>query len=279
MCKLKLPKDSILLVSVNGTFGTAFRKGVKGAKSDIVVFTPNVEGHDYWINHVKFDGSYQLHGAPCSPNRSLLDYDLDGRVFSVDTLKYPVDKNVTPQGWMQIPYPDFIIPHRLLNIAFRDGATAGPHGCNIPGAVLFCYEIKTDTEVWVSGQGQEIPPTPLNPLPNYPNIYIYSLVASGPDDEAQSLTHARDAWSQFSSHCNGLSCELFLVTECNPDGKIPDRFGITDHDVERDFIDRWPQDDDERAEPIKLESKPANCKTQNTFLLNGTTETISWHPE
>jgi hypothetical protein len=261
-----------VLVIVNGTFGTAFRKGV-GVASDVVIFTPVVDDHTYTINGDSFEGEFHLKGVKSSPNRCLHDYDLDGRVFTVDTKQNPVNPAVKPHGWICLGYPNHIIPHRLFNFAFRDGATPGPHVSAVPCALVLEYSLAgKPKDVAVTGRRARIAPQCFAK-----NKYCFYLRAGGTaDKDDQYLVHARNAWRQFAGHCNGLSCEIFAAMECDCDKKAEDRFSVSDHAIEH-YIPHKLSTAEECEDGEGIEVNAPNCKNQHTFLLNGTTETVIWH--
>ncbi|HEY4933113.1 MAG TPA: hypothetical protein VII23_16225 [Terriglobales bacterium] len=254
-------EDIVVLVIVNGTFGTAFRKGVGTVPSDVVVFTPFVDDHIYTINDQEFKGVFALNNIPSSPNRTLEDYSLNGRVFTVDTIQTPLDPHVPPYGRITLPYPNYIIPHRIFDFAYRDGSTAGPHLWAVPCALVLAYKITADpSTIFVSGPNGRI-----DPIPFAGNPYCFFLRAGGiADMDGPFLAHARNAWRQFRGHCNGLTCEMFTATQCDFDTNVADRFGVSDRDIET-------------YDPPPHHLSAPNCKNQHTFLLNGTTETIIWY--
>lgn len=248
--------DKRVLVIINGTFGTAFRKGVRVA-SDVVIFTPVVDDHQYTINNEPFDGEFRLHGVQSSPNRCLQDYDLEGRVFTIDTKQYPIDPTVKPHAWIYLGYPKHIVPHRMFNFAFRDGATAGPHVSAVPCALVMEYSTDSPQNVFATGPCGRVDPQPFGD-----NQYCFYLLAGGLGDRNDDyLIHARNAWRQFASHCDGLSCEIFAAMECDCEKKLKDRFRVSDYDIET----------------VPHAVSAPNCKNQHTFMLNGTTETVIWH--
>jgi hypothetical protein len=251
--------ESVLVV-MNGTFGIAFRRGPTPETSDVLVFTPRISDHCCRINNVDFKGRFSLEGVRSSSYRTLFEYNLDNRVFALDLLRYPALPNVKPYGWIHLKYPNRIVPHRLMHVAFRDGSTPGPHGSAVPGALVMEYTAAKGGPRVTFPRGGTIRPR------TFAERKCYFLFAGATDaaEEDPYLMHVRASWRQFAAHCSGLSCELFSVTECECDKDAKDQFGVSDKAIEEVHP----------CGPVEVHA--ANCKTPQTMLLNGTMTSINW---
>ncbi len=180
-------------------------------------------------------------------------------MFTVDTSIHPADRNVIPHGRLSTGYPKSIIPHRLFNVAFRDGGTPGPHASSVPGALVLEY-IPTGDPLHISG-----PFAPIQPESFCGNPNCFFLYAGGAEDENDDfLVHARQAWRGLADHCRGLTCEIYAALRCDCDPTIPDRLHVTDRAIEG------------HGPGGMLENKAPNCKTPQAVLTNGTTATVTW---
>ena len=176
---------------------------------DILVFAAEVHCHQYKINGQDWHGrKHHLLGVASSMSRYLSDYGLSGgKTFEVDLRKVSFLKDVKPHAAISLPFPDNIYAHRLTDFAFRDGASAGPHYVSIPGALVFEYDSSISPRIY---------PDDISPIDSgmgFDYFYIFAGPGAGMNDD--DLHHARSAWSQFTKHFDGLTCELFGATICN----------------------------------------------------------------
>jgi hypothetical protein len=274
--KYEKPTGRKLLVILNGPFGVALLDDDMHSShhgdqqligGSVLVYAADVPEHVCTINRQPWQGTdHALQCVESDPKkRTLLDYGLaNGRVFEVDFRRYTFNGRRLPLAGISLPFPNFIYPHRLIDIAFRDGVSAGPHHAGVPTALVLEYRDFTSPIVR---------PDNIGPLPGqeldieFDFFYLYA----GPKDDSSddNLTHARHAWFQFTRNWKGLTCELFGATMCDPANSVKDPAGLEDTGFEKFNPISRPTPTRSGAIPNEFNT-PKNCKNQLSFITNAT---------
>jgi hypothetical protein len=238
---------------------------------DVLVFAANVHDHITTINGHPWNYRRIRHldGVPGATRRTLLDYGLaNGKVFEMDARKFQLDSSIRPQAAISVPFPDFIYPHRPMDIAFRDGTDAGPHHAAVPGALVFQYDAWTQPVI----KPDNIRPTHSikDGCGRQPDYFFLYAGLKDPDFPDERLIHARHAWCQFTRHWKGMCFELFGAVACEPVIDTTDPAGISDSFIESlDSVHPWKP-----GSSGLIEARAANCKVQTSFVSNGMKNTL-----
>ena len=279
-----------LLVIMNGPFGIALRDApghphhphkTRCPKCpDVLVFAADVHDHEYAINRRPWLGTkHHLEGVNSSHdhNRCLSDFGLaGGRVVELDTRTLTFNGSCAPHASVNLPFPDRIHLHRLMDFAYRTGSDPGPHYGAVPGALVFQYDSWTDPVILPD----RIKPNRLRiPCECDPTIHQsvrYFFLFAGPTSPAadETLKHSRHAWLQFARHFKDLTFEMFGATVCECVSQARDPVGISDEMIEGLPTFQKDSADGVISVPLHLEAGAANCKHPVSFITNGTTQSL-----
>jgi hypothetical protein len=226
---------SSVFVILNGTIALCFGKPNTAGEPGISALTPKVKEHVVVINETQLQpGYYELENVNSSMKQTLVDYDLeDGGILAIDSSKFPRDPHLQPFAELWLPFPDYIIPHRLFNVAFRKTDGSGEIFSAVPGALVLAYsDVSQESSPCIIGPAATIPPIDVDKVP----CCFYFAVAPCPglmhglhaDDIDSFLVHTKHAWRSLARHYQNYSRELFLTAECDMNKDLLDRFGFSD---------------------------------------------------
>jgi hypothetical protein len=179
----RMMSTTTLNVVFNGTMVMGF------GEDGITVIAPEIADHHhlYTINQVNFQGAdvpVSISGKRQPP--ASWDRIIDGRIVMMfnqsDTQGMP--KPGPKDALIQLPYPDYIHPLRLLDMTFDDPVRNGRWA----GALVFVYSAVIESSVVVGG----LTCKPRDPILNYSELYVLASLPPFHPDPGDD--HSKKSW-------------------------------------------------------------------------------------